>query len=1208
MPLREMKELLNGRYTLVRGPVTKDRLSETWIARDAFYDFCLVRVWPFTLSENSAYQRALWDGELRTLYRLSSSPAAEDSLLLMKDAGIDQEELVFVMALQGSSMQDYLSLETALAGRGAYPWLRTRDPKARKEIWKAFKTLAQGVALLHRQRVIHRNLNASAVFLDPNIGAPSMRLGGFEWSIRLGVPARTAPPNLWSLSKESFGPEGPRFGPENDWFGFGMLLSRVLLNLEPLIQAEPATRQELALARIEKANRKDLSELEQTVLLELLAIDPMERLAIDDLVLARIEGVAKSFEEVGALGSNEELVLVVDPRNNALQAGALEGGFQPDPGSKMETFDASNPIHTSRLVSFIREDLTFARVYSVPNAPYFILDGEALTFVISQFVHGKTGKASWDHAFVTNIGFVNNQGEGDSVVSLPEGIISVWSVGEVYRSRGQKNNRSWKSVLPQKAKDSSKKRDYEKFLDFVICGNQLELLKLSEEIFCCEVVGEDDTDPATEAIWIVESEARGDWKGVFGGGPLSLFEFLKREKESDRPKCDWVDLMSGDTTALFRRTVPDEEWWRVGKFDQSERKVLLYRQNMGKTSNVVPRGFLRTFGFYGQLELIRRRKEAIERLEDHAYLLEALTGPGNVKIDMGDLSRLPAPFPEDEVDLWKQTVLEDVLRTRPIYALQGPPGTGKTTLVANLVLQILTEDPVAQILITAQAHAALEVLRAKVAEGIGTVPLDERPIAVRLGGKTLGEGETEGGVEEVAAQILIAAVEELGQLSELSAFQSSWLVEARAMIGSLTQKGERSPGDFLELVKRSANVTYCTTSARDLEILASGEQSFDWSIIEEAGKVHGFDLALPLLAGHRWLLIGDQKQLEPFAYEEYIEILERLDSAVEALDSLPGTGGLVDIDWVRRWQALDGPGREEAAEFCKYWMKSFEIIYNKCSSIGGEIRRTENKAIGASAGWLRRQYRMHPSIAKIVSRTHYGGRLESMTKNDDGSPIEKVRHLVTAPKEIGSRAVVWLDVPWARYEVLCKEMGPREGLLKYGNRAECVAIHRFLSSIQIDDSFEDSLEIAVLSPYKQQLSKLRKELESLKLPRQFIFKEALGKSRLEGFRKAEIAHTVDSFQGNEADIVLVSLVRNNNTPPSQGLGFLRSPSRINVLFSRAQRLLVLVGSWDFFEHQISAVDLKDPGKDFWHWAKTLETLREMFDSGEAVRIKGDWQW
>lgn len=39
-------------------------------------------------------------------------------------------------------------------------------------------------------------------------------------------------------------------------------------------------------------------------------------------------------------------------------------------------------------------------------------------------------------------------------------------------------------------------------------------------------------------------------------------------------------------------------------------------------------------------------------------------------------------------------------------------------------------------------------------------------------------------------------------------------------------------------------------------------------------------------------------------------------------------------------------------------------------------------------------------------------------------------------------------------------------------------------------------------------------------------------------------------------------------PRGEGLGFLKFPERMNVLFSRAEQLLVLVGSWEFFKHQL----------------------------------------
>jgi len=63
-----------------------------------------------------------------------------------------------------------------------------------------------------------------------------------------------------------------------------------------------------------------------------------------------------------------------------------------------------------------------------------------------------------------------------------------------------------------------------------------------------------------------------------------------------------------------------------------------------------------------------------------------------------------------------------------------------------------------------------------------------------------------------------------------------------------------------------------------------------------------------------------------------------------------------------------------------------------------------------------------------------------------------------------------------------------------------------------------------------------------------------------------ICGTVDSFQGNEADLVIVSLVRNNHhSNVRNALGFLTGFRRMNVLLSRARWRLVLVGSREFLE-------------------------------------------
>jgi hypothetical protein len=100
----------------------------------------------------------------------------------------------------------------------------------------------------------------------------------------------------------------------------------------------------------------------------------------------------------------------------------------------------------------------------------------------------------------------------------------------------------------------------------------------------------------------------------------------------------------------------------------------------------------------------------------------------------------------------------------------------------------------------------------------------------------------------------------------------------------------------------------------------------------------------------------------------------------------------------------------------------------------------------------------------------------------------------------------------------------------------------------------------------------------------------------------QLAYTVDSFQGNQADIVVVSLVRNNESTAGKGLGFLSDPARINVLLSRAQRLLALIGSWKFFLHQVSGVNPEDQSAPLWHWWQVLTLLDDWFTSGRALKV------
>jgi superfamily I DNA and/or RNA helicase len=159
---------------------------------------------------------------------------------------------------------------------------------------------------------------------------------------------------------------------------------------------------------------------------------------------------------------------------------------------------------------------------------------------------------------------------------------------------------------------------------------------------------------------------------------------------------------------------------------------------------------------------------------------------------------------------------------------------------------------------------------------------------------------------------------------------------------------------------------------------------------------------------------------------------------------------------------------------------------------------------------------------------------------------------------------------------------------------EVNAAVRALELVRANNGASPSL--AVLSPYREQVNLLRDA----------ISKEIDGRlAHLSSFQRAidqrEWCGTVDSFQGGEADLVIVSLVRNNaHTSPARALGFLRDNRRMNVLLSRAKWQMVLIGSLAFYRHVAEMASLLS-GTDIGFLRDLLDALNEGEDKKE-VRI------
>jgi len=176
------------------------------------------------------------------------------------------------------------------------------------------------------------------------------------------------------------------------------------------------------------------------------------------------------------------------------------------------------------------------------------------------------------------------------------------------------------------------------------------------------------------------------------------------------------------------------------------------------------------------------------------------------------------------------------------------------------------------------------------------------------------------------------------------------------------------------------------------------------------------------------------------------------------------------------------------------------------------------------ASLLTCQYRMHPDIMAFSNLWFYQGRLEA-------APGLETRLLPGTE----NRPVLFIDTAGCGFE----EKSNPETRSRY-NPDEYVLITCHLDALRQDHLEKPWPQVAILSPYREQVEHIEEEL--LSDPR---------------YQDLPVTvQTIDGFQGQETDIILISLVRSN----AEGeIGFLRDYRRMNVAMTRARCQLVVIG-------------------------------------------------
>ena len=166
-------------------------------------------------------------------------------------------------------------------------------------------------------------------------------------------------------------------------------------------------------------------------------------------------------------------------------------------------------------------------------------------------------------------------------------------------------------------------------------------------------------------------------------------------------------------------------------------EVARQTRRSGRDDSPIPKTGLLTVNMIEVWSANRRQQHAV-----NAFLYEQMSNPNlaNVIIDPSNATRIP------EIDLdyfqnWlsddKKEAVRRAVSSNELFLIQGPPGTGKTSVIAEIVLQILRRDPDARILLTSQSNVPVDHALTQIAKAAD----DPAPEMVRIGrSEKIGSG------------------------------------------------------------------------------------------------------------------------------------------------------------------------------------------------------------------------------------------------------------------------------------------------------------------------------------------------------------------------------------------------------------------------------------------------------------------------------------
>lgn len=444
----------------------------------------------------------------------------------------------------------------------------------------------------------------------------------------------------------------------------------------------------------------------------------------------------------------------------------------------------------------------------------------------------------------------------------------------------------------------------------------------------------------------------------------------------------------------------------------------------------------------------------------------------------------------------QERAVNEVLWAKDVAIVHGPPGTGKTTTLVEAINETLMRE--SQVLVCAQSNMAVDWISEKLVDrGINVLRIGN---PTRVNDKMLGftyERRFESHADYPQLWAIRKAIRELRKNRKKGS-------------ENYHQKMDRLKSRAAEIELRinaelfgEARVIACTLVGSAHHLLEG--MKFGTLFIDEAAQALEAACWIPMKRASRVILAGDHCQLPP---------------TVKSIAALRAGLGKTLME-----------------------------------------RIAENKPEVVTL--LKIQYRMNDEIMRFSSDWFYGGEVESAPQIKYRSVLD-YDHPITwidtsneenqitiegedAPEDSASTSSS-VSAANQNSDLNFKEQFVGESFGRI-NKAEAeltlLTLAEYFTKIGKQRVLEERIDVGIISPYRAQVQYLKKLIKKYE-----FFKP---------YRRLISVNTVDGFQGQERDVILISLVRSNDEGQ---IGFLKDLRRMNVAMTRARMKLIILGNKD----------------------------------------------